>query len=86
MRSLIIAFVAMFALVDATGASAAATGPGPTWAATCVGGAASQRPPRRPPRCYRVSCPLFIRRCPPGEVWGKRHPTDCCNDACVKRR
>jgi hypothetical protein len=39
-----------------------------------------------PVRCVHVMCPMYMRRCPPGEVWGKRNLTDCCNDACVPDR
>ena len=57
-----------------------------TLALVSSSGASAGPDPRPHNRCYRVACPQFIRRCPRGEVWGKRHPSDCCNDACVKLR
>jgi hypothetical protein len=51
---------------------------------TCT--APGQGCPKRPPphSCSGVMCPMFVDQCPPGEVWGRRLPTDCCIDACVK--
>ena len=102
MRSLIIAVVAAFAFVCATGASSNAVGgAGPTRAveihpvAHCFNGSVAcgktcipkgKVCPRRPNLCAGVMCPMFIRQCPAGTVWGKAAPGDCCNNACIKVR
>jgi hypothetical protein len=50
---------------------------------TCIAKACPTKPPRSA-SCYHVMCPMFVRQCPAGTAWGRRSPTDCCNDACVK--